>query len=60
MTIPTEYTYTVDLTHVEKLDNTHYVLTNHLEGNFPGGQVDLIYRFTLSTDHLITTLENAP
>lgn len=54
-----EYTYTAELTHAEKLDDTHYVLTHHLEGDFPGGQVDLIYRFTL-TNNLITTLEIAP
>lgn len=54
-----EYTYTAELTHAEKLDDSHYVLTHHLEGNFPGGQVDLIYRFTLAHD-LITTLEIAP
>ncbi|MEV6414801.1 nuclear transport factor 2 family protein [Kribbella sp. NPDC051718] len=60
-TAATEYTYTVELTHVEKLDETHYVTTNHLEGNFPGGVVDLLYRFTLDPDStLITHLEIAP
>jgi hypothetical protein len=37
----------------------HYVRTNHLEGDFPGGQVDLRYRFALH-DNLITTVEIAP
>jgi NAD(P)-dependent dehydrogenase (short-subunit alcohol dehydrogenase family) len=41
------------------IDDDHYVLTNHLEGDFSGGQVDLKYRFALR-DNLITTLEIAP
>jgi len=55
-----EYTYTVEVTHAEKLDDTHYVVTNHLDGDFPGGVVDLIYRFTLDESGLITSLEIAP
>ncbi|MEU0804933.1 nuclear transport factor 2 family protein [Streptomyces sp. NPDC005970] len=43
-----EYTYTIELTGALKIDTTHYVATHHLEGNFPGGVVDLHYRFTLS------------
>ena len=54
-----DYTYTVELSHVEKFDDTHYVVTNHLEGDFPGGVVDLIYRFTL-VDDLIAHLRIAP
>jgi hypothetical protein len=54
-----EYTYTVEISHVEKFDDSQYVVTNHLEGDFPGGVVDVIYRFTL-TDGLITRLEIAP
>jgi len=42
-----EYTYTIELTRAAKLDDDHYDLTHHLEGNFPGGQVDLHFRFTL-------------
>ena len=55
-----QYTYTVEISHAEKLDDTHYVVTTHLEGNFPGGVVDLIYRFTLGEGELITHLEIAP
>jgi hypothetical protein len=55
----TQYTYTVMATHVEKFDDTHYVVTNRLEGDFPGGVVDVIYRFTLA-DGLVTRLEIAP
>lgn len=54
-----EYTYTVEISHVEKFDDSRYVVTNHLEGDFPGGVVDIIYRFTLA-DGLITKLEIAP
>jgi hypothetical protein len=54
-----EYTYTVEITHVEELDDTRYVVTTRLEGDFPGGVVDLIYRFKLA-DGLIQRLEIAP
>ena len=54
-----EYTYTVELLGTERIDDDHYVLTNHLEGDFPGGQVNLKYRFALRDD-LITSLEIAP
>jgi hypothetical protein len=53
------YTYSVEVSHVEKFDDTHYVVTTRLEGDFPGGVVDVIYRFTLADD-LITMLEIAP
>lgn len=58
-TAASEYTYIVELTHAEQLDENHWVLTHHLEGNFPGGVVDLLYRFTLA-DGLIAALEIAP
>ena len=29
------------------LDDDRYDVRHHLEGNFPGGQVDLHFRFTL-------------
>jgi hypothetical protein len=37
----------------------HWLVTNHLEGDFPGGQVDLTYEFRLG-DGLITRLVIAP
>ncbi|MGY0060560.1 nuclear transport factor 2 family protein [Streptomyces sp. LZ34] len=46
----TEYTYTTELTGAQEIDAYHYIATHHLEGNFPGGVVDLRYRFTLSGD----------
>ncbi|MFG3019877.1 nuclear transport factor 2 family protein [Streptomyces sp. NPDC048254] len=54
-----EYTYTTELTGVQKVGTDHYVATHHLEGDFPGGMVDLHYRFTLS-DGLIENLVIEP
>ena len=48
----TEYTYTVELTAAHKTDATRYTATNRLEGNFPGGIVDLRYQFTLRDGHI--------
>ena len=42
-----EYTYTIELTGAQEVDTTHYIAMNHLEGDFPGGVVDLRYQFTL-------------
>jgi ketosteroid isomerase-like protein len=42
-----EYTYTIELTGAEKIDDEHYTAINHLKGDFPGGVVDLHFRFTL-------------
>ncbi len=50
-----EYTYTIDLIGARQVDDTTYVATHHLEGNFPGGTVDLDFTFTLQDD-LITRL----
>nr|WP_254925741.1 MULTISPECIES: nuclear transport factor 2 family protein [unclassified Rhodococcus (in: high G+C Gram-positive bacteria)] len=41
-----EYTYTTEFTGATTTGKTVDV-TQHLEGNFPGGVVDLHYRFTL-------------
>ncbi|MFE7710422.1 nuclear transport factor 2 family protein [Streptomyces sp. NPDC057486] len=54
-----EYTYTIELIGAQKVDADRYVATHHLEGNFPGGVVDLHYRFTLS-DGLIEDLRIEP
>jgi hypothetical protein len=42
-----EFTYTVEPTGAERIDDDQYDVTQHLEGNFPGGQVDLHFRFTM-------------
>ncbi len=54
-----QYTYTTELIGAERTDDQHWVAVNRLEGDFPGGVVDLRYRFTLSDD-LITELVIAP
>ena len=36
----------------ERVDDAHWVATNRLEGDFPGGVVDLAYRFTLRGDRI--------
>ncbi len=50
-----EFSYTTELVAARRLDDTHWVAVNHLEGDFPGGVADLDYRFTL-TDDLISEL----
>jgi len=42
-----EYTFTTSLTGVSSTDAAHYDVRQRLEGDFPGGVVDLHYRFTL-------------
>ncbi|MEV4134170.1 nuclear transport factor 2 family protein [Dactylosporangium sp. NPDC049742] len=42
-----EYTYTTELISVTRLGEERYDVVQHLEGDFPGGVVDLHYRFTL-------------
>jgi hypothetical protein len=46
-TAATEFTYTRSLINADPSDSGTWVVTNRLEGNFPGGVVDLRYRFTL-------------
>ncbi|WP_328629489.1 nuclear transport factor 2 family protein [Streptomyces sp. NBC_00353] len=46
----TEFTYTAHLIGTQQTDTTHYIATHHLEGNFPGGTIDLRYQFTLHDD----------
>lgn len=53
------FTYTTELIGAERADDAHWVAVNRLEGDFPGGVVELRYRFTL-VDDLITELVIAP
>ncbi|WP_328401850.1 nuclear transport factor 2 family protein [Nocardia sp. NBC_00403] len=55
----TEYTYTIEPIDTEIADPKHYVVTQHLEGDFPGGTVNLRYQFTLDAD-LIQALTIEP
>jgi hypothetical protein len=48
-----EYTYTSELTGAQQSDKTTYVATHHIEGNFPGGTVDLDFTFTLKDDMIV-------
>ncbi|WP_382308651.1 hypothetical protein [Herbiconiux sp. UC225_62] len=59
-TTATEYTYTTDFRSLEAADESHFVALHHLEGDFPGGVVDLRYRFDLAADGRIARLEIAP
>jgi uncharacterized protein (TIGR02246 family) len=47
-----EYTYTTTLVAAHRVDDEHYVAVHHLEGDFPGGVVDLRFRFTLAGDRI--------
>src|SRR5436190_1178435 len=54
-----EFTYTTSLVGAERTDDAQWVAINHLEGDFPGGCVDLRYRFAMDGD-LIAELVIAP
>jgi hypothetical protein len=47
-----EYTYTSELTAVRQDDGEHWTAVRHLEGDFPGGVVDLRYRYTLAGNRI--------
>jgi ketosteroid isomerase-like protein len=42
-----EYTYTIEFTGAMKTGDVRFDVVQHLEGNFPGGEADLHFRFTL-------------
>ncbi len=46
-----EFTYTRTLLSAEETDDGWLVM-NHIEGDFPGGQVDLRYAFKLDGDRI--------
>jgi len=54
-----EYSYTSTLKTATPVDQHTWLITNHLEGNFPGGVVDLHYRYVLAGSH-IRELEITP
>ncbi len=62
-TVATVYDYTLEVRGVDSLGednaNARFDAHTHLEGNFPGGTVDLDYRFTVR-DGLISNLEIVP
>ena len=54
-----EFTFTRVLTGVEQPEADAFIVSNHLAGDFPGGEADLRYRFDLAAG-LIARLEIAP
>jgi hypothetical protein len=56
----TEFTFTSDFLGLEPTDESHFVARFHLEGDFPGGTVDLRFLFTLAPSGLIERLEITP
>ncbi len=54
-----EFNFTRSLLSASELGAGRWLVVNHVEGNFPGGEVDLRYHFTL-TDGLISELVIAP
>jgi hypothetical protein len=54
-----EFSYIRTLLDAVQLDADTWLVTSHLEGDFPGGVVDLQYRFVLSGG-LISQLDIAP
>ena len=55
-----EYTFTTELIGAQRVDDRQWTAVSHLEGDFPGGVVDLRYRFTLDGDGHIAVLTIAP
>ena len=55
----TKYEYTTEILGIEPSGGEQYVARVHLQGNFPGGKVDLKYRFTIAGDR-IARLSIAP
>lgn len=53
--VATRYTYTTEITDTEQIDDDTTVVSTHLEGDFPGGVVDLEQRFSVA-EGLITDL----
>ncbi|MER7677808.1 nuclear transport factor 2 family protein [Streptomyces sp. NPDC096934] len=54
-----EYSYTIEPVAVDETSDREYTVTQRLEGDFPGGIVDLHFRFTLR-DGLIERLVIEP
>jgi ketosteroid isomerase-like protein len=54
-----EYNYTITTLDTVAVDGRHVAVLRHLDGDFPGGTVNLWFRFTLK-DHLIEKLVIEP
>lgn len=53
--VASRFTYSTQVTEIEQTSEDEYVVATHLEGDFPGGVVDLKQRFTVR-DGLIAQL----
>ena len=53
--VTSAFDYTTELTGARETGPASYVVTGHVTGSFPGGEVDLDYAFTLA-DGLIARL----
>ncbi|MEE1731704.1 MULTISPECIES: nuclear transport factor 2 family protein [Streptomyces] len=51
-----EYTYTTELLGAQRTDADRWTVTQRLEGDFPGGLVDLRFQFALGGHGLIEQL----
>jgi SnoaL-like domain len=54
--VSTEFSYIRTLTGADGVDADTWLVTNRLEGDFPGGVVDLGYRFRLTGDAIAELL----
>ncbi len=50
--VASRFSYTTEITGAEKTGHGQYLVSTHLEGDFPGGAVDLDQRFTLVGEHI--------
>jgi hypothetical protein len=57
--VSSAFTFTATLTGARRIADDHFVVVQHLEGNCPGGVVDLRFDFTLR-DGRISELTIAP
>lgn len=51
-TTASEFTFTSEFTGQQQVDADRWIVRAHLEGNFPGGVVDLLYRFTVAGERI--------
>ena len=51
-TAASEFTFTRTFVSAEALEADVWLVVNHLDGNFPGGEVDLRYKFALDGDRI--------
>ncbi len=47
-----EFSYTTTLVGARRVDDTHWIAVHRLEGDFPGGVVELGYRFAMDGERV--------